>query len=336
MANSVSLADPIVTANIYASGLVDDLLQHAIVPFWRDLGTAWPDDRCYLWTMRYARGGEHLKIRVHGDADAAASVRNLLRSHVELWVAKARVLPPVNTRVNNPKAPPIDVEDKADVSFPDRTFVCTSYGRTYISLPGSPWLEDDDFVALACRCLSGATGVLLATLSQQGMLSDAAKQTLLAKCLVLALAAAGLGERDGAIEYLSFHRDWLLRFFIPESSKELEMRTRFDLQAAQSVARTDLARLSEKEWLLRDSPEREPWLQSLAALANYTQSFAGQSRYQIDPFASNVSFPPLFKMLHGMANQFGVTPLHEAYVHHLLIRAVECHRAELPQELVTA
>jgi hypothetical protein len=36
-----------------------------------------------------------------------------------------------------------------------------------------------------------------------------------------------------------------------------------------------------------------------------------------------------------MANQFGVTPLHEAYVHHLLINAVENHIPACPRELIT-
>jgi hypothetical protein len=335
MTNSASLADPIVTANIYASGLVDDLLQYAILPFWRDLRITWPEDCCYLWTMRYARGGEHLKVRVHGEAGAADSIRTLLRQHVEPWIAKVQALPPVDTRVSNPKALAIDVEDKAEVPFPDRTFVSTTYARTYVSLPGSPWIEDDDFVALACRSLSGTTGVLLTSLGRQVPLSGGDKQTLLAKSLISALAAAGLGSRDSALEYLSFHRDWLLRFFIPETAKELEIRTRFDVQAAQSGATAALARLSEQGWRLRNSSEGEPWLQSLAALTRYTQSFAGQSHYQIDPFTSNITFPPLFKMLHGMANQFGVTPLHEAYVHHLLINAVENHIPACPRELIT-
>jgi hypothetical protein len=37
------------------------------------------------------------------------------------------------------------------------------------------------------------------------------------------------------------------------------------------------------------------------------------------PFAADVSWPPLFKVFHGMANQIGLVPLQEAYVHHMLL-----------------
>jgi hypothetical protein len=326
MLNSPNSADPILTANIYASGLVDNLLQQGIVPFWRDVQGARPDGGCWFWIMRYARGGEHLKIRVHGERAGADSLRPLLYGHLERWMEKARTYPAANLRVNNPKAPPIDAEDKAEANFADRTFVATTYGRSYVSLPASPWLEDKNFVALACRCLAATTGVFLAAVDEHGELSDGSKQSLLAKSLISALGASGLGDRTSATEYLAFHRDWLLRFFIPESSKELEIRAHFDAQASSSTARTRLAQLSDEKWARNNSgQEAEPWLRTFAALSAYTQSFAGSGAHQIDPFTTNVNFPPLFKMLHGMANQFGVTPLHEAYVHHLLIKAVENH-----------
>jgi hypothetical protein len=36
-----------------------------------------------------------------------------------------------------------------------------------------------------------------------------------------------------------------------------------------------------------------------------------------------VTFPPTFKILHGLANQVGMPPLQEAFVHHLLLASVE-------------
>lgn len=334
MLNSLNSADPILTANIYASGLVDNLLQQGIVPFWRDMQGVRPDGDCWLWIMRYARGGEHLKIRLHGERAVVDSLRPLLHSHVEKWIEKARTYLAADPRVSNPKAPPIDAEDKVDSDFADRNFLATTYGRSYVSLPASPWLEDENFVALACGCLAATTGVFLTAVDEQGELSDGSKQSLLAKSLISALGASGLGDRTSATEYLAFHRDWLLRFFISESSKELEIRAHFDAQAGSSTARTKLAQLSDEEWARNSgAQEVEPWLRTFAALSAYTQSFAGSGEHQIDPFTTNVNFPPLFKMLHGMANQFGVTPLHEAYVHHLLIKAVEDHSLVPAQEL---
>lgn len=336
--NSLShAADPSVTVNIYASGLLDDLLEHAIAPFWSQAQRSSPAGSCYLWIMRYARGGEHLKVRVHGPQDSANALKPLLFEHAERWIEKARSLPPAEPRRENPKAPPIDAEDKSDTPFADRTIISTTYGRTYVSFPASPWLEDDELVRLAGRCLAGTTGIFLETLAEQGALSDSQRQSLLAKALVQALRTVGWGDVFHAIDYLAFHRDWLLRFFIPESAKELEVRARFDAQANQGPVQDSLAQFIHQEWG-RDSrsDEAAQWLQAYAALAAHTEKFAADSDHQIDPFTTNVTFPPVFKMLHGMANQFGVTPLHEAYVHHLLIATLTNRHSLVARELATA
>jgi hypothetical protein len=330
-------SDPAVTVNIYASGLLDELLHDAIAPFWAQVQKVSRDANCYLWVMRYARGGEHLKVRLHGSPEAANSLRPLLFEHAERFLENARRLSPGATRRENPKSPPIDLEDKAETPFPDLSIIGTTYGRTYVSFPASPWLEDDQLIGLASQCLAATTSIFMAKLMEHGPLSENQRQSLLAKTLVRALRLLGWGDHSSAAEYLAFHRDWLLRFFIPESAKELSLRNRFDVQANQGVAQETLARFIEQEWGEGGgSYEDTPWLQTLSRLGAYAESFQSHGDYQIDPFTRNVTFPPVFKMFHGMANQFGVPPLHEAYVHHLLIATLGNRRSWASNELAIA
>jgi hypothetical protein len=330
-------SDPTVTVNIYASGFLDELLHDAIAPFWAQARELDCDANCYLWVMRYARGGEHLKVRLHASTEAANSLRPLLFEHTERFLASAQRLSPGANRRENPKAPPIDLEDKAEKPFPDLSIIGTTYVRSHVSFPASPWLEDDHLIGLASRCLAATTGVFMAKLMEQGPLSENQKQSLLAKTLVRALRVLGWGEHSRAAEYLAFHRDWLLRFFIPESAKELSVRDRFDVQARQAPAVETLARFIQQEWREGggSSPDT-PWLQTFSRLGEYTGSFQSHGDYQIDPFTRNVKFPPVFKMLHGMANQFGVLPLHEAYVHHLLIATLSNRSSWTANELAIA
>ncbi len=57
------------------------------------------------------------------------------------------------------------------------------------------------------------------------------------------------------------------------------------------------------------------WRRSLAALFLHVS----QPRQDLDLFAEHPSFPPVFKVFHGFANQLGLDILDEAFVHHLLL-----------------
>lgn len=312
--------DPSITANIYASGMLDDVVLEAIFPFWVELERSQPSRRNFLWLMRYARRGEHLKIRVHCAPAAVECLKVELSRALDAWIERQAGVEAVDVRCINPNAPAIDVEDDQAEPHPDRSFLWTQYRRTHVSLPGSPWLNDDTFAGLAYRCLSESTNVVMRAFAERRTLGDGDKQSLLAKSLIGALDAAGLLSPALAGEYFRFHRDWLLRFFVRDSSKETEIRARFSEQADRSAARASLLTLAERVWR-HGSPD--PWPSTLQHMVCYVGQFEGNPEYQIDPFTSNIAFPPLFKMFHGMANQLGVLPFQEAYVHHLLASVVD-------------
>ena len=320
MSSHDTYSDPSITANIYASGLLDDLIRSAIVPFRRDLRSLSEDS--YFWMLRYSKGGQHLKIRVHCQAHRRDDVKEILGTHVERYLSSIAEVPS-ETRISRPKLPAIDIEDQRPVEFPDRSLVWTTYKRSHVTLGTAPWVTDDSFAALAYECLAQGCGLVLDAIEAGALDSHGARQKLLLKALLSGLRALGLGFADQAADYLQYHRDWLLRFFIPETQQEQRKLEEFEEQViAMSATVERLKAIAEEQWSSQNTSSGDGWHNSLLELAAFTRRFQDCEEYQIDPFTSNVTFPPAFKMFHGLANQIGVAPLTEAFVHHLLLRAV--------------
>src|SRR4051812_36808733 len=57
--------DPIISANLYDFRRLDRVIARFVVPFLLAAEAKALDQPFYLWMLRYLRGGEHLKIRVH-------------------------------------------------------------------------------------------------------------------------------------------------------------------------------------------------------------------------------------------------------------------------------
>lgn len=319
MSLSTKYPDPLVTANIYASGLLDDVLLRVVAPFRRDVQDIFGETN--LWVVRYSRGGQHLKVRVHGAPEHHDQIRKLLATRAETFFESLRNVPPVSPRISKPSAPAIDVEDALENEFSDRSMVWTTYQRSHVTLGMKPWLSDDTFVALACECLARGCDLTLAAAESGGLGSLATRQKLLIELLMPALVALGLDSDEKALSYLAYHRDWLLRFFVAETAKEQQLLRHFEEKTAAIPEALESFRSVTGR--LRAHPPGDRWSGALSELAAYLKKFSGRSEYDLDPFTREVSFPPAFKVLHGLANQIGMPPLQEAYVHHVLIASME-------------
>ncbi|MCU1255631.1 MAG: hypothetical protein JWM83_1930 [Candidatus Angelobacter sp.] len=313
-------ADPIMSANIYASSQLDQVISEVVLPFWRRVQTMVQDQRILLWLARYSRRGEHLKIRIHGEPRHTDLFRLFLEAPAREYFSSKEPAPPGVGKPPNSSAPPIDMEDEAATPATDHTLVWTNYRRTAVSLPGLPWLEDDEFVVRACRCLSAACSRLLDAVESGPLQSTVERQRLLVPILISGAASAGLADHQ-ASEYFRYHRDWLLRFFLHSRQEEQEVLERFEsLVAGDSRTVEQLSEFLAEEYDVCATSRREdPWRASVVELASYAGKFAGISDYLTDPFASSTLSVPLFKIFHGAANQLGLPPLQEAYVHHLLL-----------------
>lgn len=316
--------DPIVTANIYCRGYVDDAVRQVITPFWQEIGRASLQAPAAIWVVRYSRRGEHLKVRVHGAEEDRDTLKERLRTHARRWLESLRNAPSTSENAGpaGHSAPPIDPEDEAPGEAPDRILVWTTYRRSPITFGGSPWLEDDAFVALAATCLAHGFEQALTSDGAAAMAPGNDRRKTLVKMLVRAAPALGF-DLDRLAGYLEYHREWLLRFFLATEAEAERMRQLFDGQARRSAGMVERLRAL----LVASTPQSGAWERAIGDLAAYTGTFQGRPAYRIDPFTAEVSFPPIFKVLHGLANQLGLRPLDEASVHHLLLAAIRAASA---------
>jgi len=334
-------ADPVLTANVYCAGGLDEVIRRALLPSWREWERQSPDT-CYLWFVRYRRCGEHLKVRLHAPAAQRTAAQRLFERSVANCFAEFGPAPPsAAAPAAGPKAPAIDIEDEAEVDYPDRTLLWTRYRRSHVSLGGKPFLDDDDYAARLTACLGQACELVLAA-AEAAPLSHRLRQNTLLRALIAGLAALGLDAPQRS-DYLIYHRDWLLRFTLVrnqvEAEKAREFLDVFDRRAAGTTIE-QLARMAEAQWR-GDGDKAAPWEASrwqraLSELVRHLALFRGDPEYCTDPFATDPAFPPVFKVFHGLANQLGLNMVDEAFAHHLLLRATSGESRDPLQVALTA
>jgi hypothetical protein len=324
------LPDPILSANVYCSGRLCEVISHLVAPFWSEYRRSSADGSTYVWMLRYARCGEHLKIRLHAPDRELPLLAQLLRSAQADYFSRLAQLPVHPQRISTPSASPIDSEDRATADYADRTFLWTEYNRSPISLGYRPFLDDDEYSALLTCCLGRGAEIVLSRLRSggDGKCPYHLQKALWLDVLLTALRATSLSTEDRT-SYLLYHRDCLLRYvrkrrrWIEGAPLMERMIARFDQQAERPDSRRgEMARAAAEAW--GSSPLEigaclAAWFDAVHALTLYMASISGDAADRVDPFAELPVFPALFKILHGLANQIGLDPFNEAFLYHLLV-----------------
>jgi hypothetical protein len=325
--------DPVVTANIYCSGRLDGVIHGALGPFWREFRRVEDSRLFYLWFVRYGKGGEHVKVRLHGPEHQSDAARRLLAQAVDDLFAVLAERPEGEPRRSRSDAPPIDVEDEVAEDRPDRSLLWTKYRRSHVSLGGKPFLLEDDYASLFTACLGCGCELALSALvpGESGEVPFRQRQSALLKALIVGVATLGFSRRQRTA-YFAYHRDWLLRFSTlnknqgdPERVRALEEQ--FDARASRMGRSLDQLRtVAGTQWAVQapvgeQDGKEVAWRAALSAFLLYVTPRCREPEYHLDPFAVDPVFSPVFKVFHGVANQLGLPMLDEALAHHLLLRA---------------
>jgi hypothetical protein len=311
--------DPLVSANLY--GRPDEVLAQVVLPFWRELAASEADD-CFLWALRYACGGEHLKLRVHAPARRGNEIGERLTAVLhDARLAAVGELAAAST------APPMDPEDALADRDPASPWLWTSYRRSPLVFGVDPLLADDAHAARLTACLGRAWSFVLGRWEAEGpaRLPHQRRVTLL-----LRLAASGLqaafGAPDRRTSYLAYHRDRIVRHYALRSGRggeqaDLLLRI-FDrkLSSGGAVSQEILGRLTGT-LSISTEPLLTAWQEAVSRLASYWRS-TDADRPVTDPFAPDAIFPVLFRLFHALANGLGLRSLDEGLAYHLLVVAV--------------
>jgi hypothetical protein len=331
LSETLGFPDPLISANLYASGRLDRAIDRFAVPFWRAAEARGLNRSCYIWILRYARCGEHLKLRLHGPESLRASLEALLAETLALYLAGRD---PGDEPLPGPQrakpAPPLDLEDEATEDYPDGIFLHTLYRRSPVVLGAAPLLRDNRYTALFTSCLGRACNLVLRSfeLAETGRMIHRRRQALLLKILTAGLSAT-FPESEELTGYIAYHRDWLVRapvlFLRGRMAKAQQILGRYN----DERTRLDSSSLETLRDLLRGQEptdiHEEEWRQSLVALRLYLQEIQGLDP---DPFVPGPLYPSLFKVFHCVANQLGINPLNEGFAWHLLLNIVRGDGAE--------
>lgn len=316
--------DPVLTANLYCAGRLDEVLHQVVGTFWRAARQLEPGSCACLWTLRSDEGGEHLKVRLHGPESLAQPASVLLQRAAATFFA--RLGGPLERRspAEWTGEGAIEGDGEALSDHPDRTLLWTRYRRSPVWLGDGPFLDEDGYISRITRCLAAACErVLLLETDATGRIPYRVRQSTLLEGLVAGLAVSGFAA-DARSAYLAYHRDTLLRSRVrAEADPAQDPLQLFDWRVeAFGPAAGTLRRTALSVW---DSIEAEPkradapWCGALANLLWYIRPLCDDPDYAIDPWAGDPSFVPVFKAFHGFANQLGLKPIEEAFVHHFLL-----------------
>jgi hypothetical protein len=320
------LPDPVLTASIYCAGHLDHVIQHVARPVWVELRQQTEYD---LWLMRYGRGGEHLKLRIHGPETEKLLFQERLSATVRRYFASLGegFIPSKAGRWKN--TPAVDAEDDTTIDHPDRTLVWTCYQRSPISLGGKPLLEDDQYVSLLTTCLARATDLILEEpeFGPDREIPHRRRQSILIKILMEWIVGLGYDAEKRA-PYLAYHRDCLLRFVLLQVTDPIEKAREILLRYSILIERMGtsieaLRQVMSNTWsderVESAVPTVHAWRRSLGDFLHYLGPFCKSPGHQIDPFTMDPIFAPLFKLFHSAANVLGLPLVDEAFTYHLLL-----------------
>lgn len=298
--------DPLLTASLYSSSPLEEAVRDVLAPFWKSVRALDPTGECSLWWIRYGRGGPHLKIRLQGPSTREETLRGLLEEQV-----RSALPMPAEPSGGRPRSasslPPIDAEDYLPAERPSGTLLWTQYRRSEVVFGPEPLLSDDRYVALFGDCLGAACEHLL-----DESMPARRRNVLLLEILGTSLAAA-LPDDEERLAYLTYHRDWTVRFSVLRAGRGMkkadELLDRYDREA--------------------DGLKEMPYARNVALHDAFTafegyfrQIEHGTEKESIDPFIKGLRFPALLKVLHGIANAAGVDPVNEGLIYHRFLRSV--------------
>jgi len=366
------------SANLYCDRRFHDLLRHVLAPLDRELeALSGPDT--LLWFSRYSRRGQHVKVRLHtSDESSWPALRDRITALADGFFATlpepgagqpaasgegggaggagadpgaSAESPQASPRLSVPKLPAIDVEDEGDTDYPDRSILWTAFRPSAKTLGNERYLSDHRHLNLFYRCMAASAKSVLAEVAAGAEEEPPlkARQSRLLRLVVSTFFALDLRPEE-QIDYLEFHRDWMLRHQLTQAglqTKAEETIERLDQKLvgmeatvaalsqiiAAQLAPQDDVQEGEADFEEDESAELRSALQAFFA---HVRGYRERTEYDLDPYTPDFAFLPLFKVLHGMANQVGVPILNELYTYQILVRAAERAHATPDPLLVEA
>jgi hypothetical protein len=324
-----SMADPVVTANIYCSRYINDLLREAVAPF-RSVMHDDTEGHGFLWFFRYGKRGEHLKLRLHAPEPRREALQVRLEQTISPFLETIGQAAPIK-RLSKSALPAVDVEDEADEDHPDRAMLWTRYRRSPVIVGDPIYARDDHHMARFTRAAAASADFILGEVlpASREPTYLQRRQSSFLKLIIAGMAATDFAAATWPV-YFTYHHDWLVRHLVVNSPVGLD-RPAFEAEIAGHLEKTRaavpaLARVmaAQRAQRLDGGAASGPlgaWTDAVRSFFEYVRGYRGRPEYNRDPYTDDHSFLPLFKVFHACANQLGLRISNEAYLYRLLLEA---------------
>lgn len=329
-------ADPVVSVDLFCGthggragedravadrAVADRAVAEIIAPVWRRLVAPGAEDSARLWFSRQTRDGSRLEIHIHGNEHGDASCRERARGLI--LEAATRSFPGLTSRDEDDDQS--EVED--EIAAPRLTWVRPA--RNPLLFGGPKLANDDRFVRHFVDCVTAGCDLVLPRFGAGSRPTVSERQRAFMRIVVVALSALW-DSRDRA-RYLTYHRDWAVRFLVlrarrePRKAKEILERYRRAhdslTPASRAVIRTVGEPLAEPVDLKSTASSAErAWARSLRALCADDGVLGGCPA--LEPFVDDPRWTTVLKIFHAVANQLGLDILNEGLAFDLLSRSL--------------
>ena len=342
--------NPCLMVNLYAAGRLDLLLDQVVEPWRRGLKQGSLPD-LNLWWLRCGTGGEHLKLRVHTEnasPSALEAAQQDLEARFQAFFAQnepiaerptqGRPLEPAD-RDEHPDGSLLWLRSAADQAEDSDSAAADSASAPLADSFGSaPLVDDEQWRARLSRALSAGCDLFL-----QGRLPEDAQSLPFvlrvrgwSLLLQNALDVVCRDEQERQ-DYLRYHRDTLIRSQVLGRTKSRPKAASFlDRWHRESEGPRAPALEIPTSWADERADAVAAWRQAAQDADQHLRGQDESSALQIDPFVDSLRLPGLFKLLHGMANAFGLNINSEGWILHHRLHSGSNTDSEALDSMVTA
>lgn len=293
--------EPVLSASLYSNLPLHSLIAAVIPVLTKELGLTDPASR--FWFFRYAKPVPHIKVRIHLDhCDKQVAIYAL-----ESCFPRPSQTFSLSTSIAS-HLPSVDAEDDL---LPNEPIVYTAYRRSIVCFTGGAWLYDAGYISASHEALCEGTHYLIRSGVYNNI--DPIKKNVYKLFIGMMGIVVSRVIEDGLFEeYLNYHQGWVLRFYVSDVDVRDRMLAKFQSQRARSpLSKTEVEKIIggiERYGL------GNQFIYALEVLKAALNAHPATSGYLSDPYTSNITFNPVFKLLNLFANQLGLAPEEEAYL----------------------
>lgn len=309
---TMDAVDSPLSVNLYGTGLLDNLLFEVALPWQQEVERA-AGSTVELWWLRLGVGGEHLKLRLSVEASQRKGAQSQLEGRFHCFF-KSRE-PATERFIEGRPFEPGDREHHLDGTLFWTLSSPSQAAPLQASLFGSrPLGTDSEWRIALSGALSAGCRFFLTPSFRQFPISFVYRARCWGILLDQMLKTVLVDDADRET-YLRYHRDTLIRSLTLGRTKSRPKAASL-LERWRKESETPRAKVLNipAPWAATREDLLKAWRGRVRLVNERLLSLETKPELRIDPFVEGPRYPGLFKMMHGLANAFGINITSEGWM----------------------